>query len=199
MTIAGVILAAGEGRRMGGPKALLRAGGQSFLARVAGLLAAAGASPVIAVLGHDAGRVESESGLPPGVIVLRNAGYRDGMLSSVLAGLTAAEAARADGLLLHPVDHPLVSVATVERVVLALREGARIAVPSYQGRRGHPGGFAAAAWPALRAAPAAVGARVVLAEHPDWIVHCEGDPGCIAGIDTPEDQARWLGPGRANP
>jgi molybdenum cofactor cytidylyltransferase len=92
------------------------------------------------------------------------------------------------------VDHPLVAAETVARVLEALRGGARIAVPSHAGRRGHPGGFAAAAWPALRAAPAESGARAVLAAHPDWIVHVTGDPGCIAGIDTPEDHLRWIGP-----
>lgn len=190
MPIAGIILAAGEGRRMGCPKALLRTGGETFLARTARLLSAAGADPVIAVLGHEAGRVESEAGLPPGVIVKRNRRHREGMLTSVLAGLDAAEAALAGALLLHPVDHPLVADATIERVLHALRAGARIAVPSYGGRRGHPGGFAVAAWPALRAAPLEVGARAVLQVHPEWIVHCEGDPGCVAGIDTPEDYAR---------
>src|SRR5262245_8425664 len=184
---------------MGGPKALLRADGETFLLRVARLLAEAGASPLIAVLGHESDRVRHESGLPPDVLVRLNPGYRAGMLSSVLAGLDAAESARADAMLLHPVDHPFVDVATIERVLLALRQGARIAVPSYEGRRGHPGGFAADTWPALRAAPVEVGARAVLAEHPDWIVHCEGDSGCIAGIDTPADQARWNGPGRASP
>src|SRR5688572_15284581 len=59
----------------------------------------------------------------------------------------------------------------------ALAEGALIAVPSHGGRRGHPGGFARAAWAALRAAPAAAGARAVLAAHPEWVVHVTGDAG----------------------
>jgi molybdenum cofactor cytidylyltransferase len=96
-------------------------------------------------------------------------------------------------VLLHPVDHPLVGEATVDRVIGALRAGARIAVPTYERRRGHPGGFARGAWPALRTASPAEGARSVLATHPDWIVHVEGDPGCVAGIDTPEDYRRLIG------
>jgi molybdenum cofactor cytidylyltransferase len=92
------------------------------------------------------------------------------------------------------VDHPLVEVATVDRVVQALLDGALIAVPSRDGRRGHPGGFAREVWPALRGAPIARGARAVLADHPEWIVHVEGDAGCVAGIDTPADYARLIGP-----
>ena len=122
-----------------------------------------------------------------------NEAYEDGMLGSVVAGLDAAEADGADAVLLHPVDHPLVGEATVDRVVEALDAGAAVAVPSYGGRRGHPGGFARRAWPALRAAPPSEGARFVLASHPDWIVHVEGDPGCVAGIDTPEDYRRLIG------
>jgi molybdenum cofactor cytidylyltransferase len=121
-----------------------------------------------------------------------NEAHDDGMLGSVVAGLDAAEARGADAILLHPVDHPLVGEGTVARVTDALRAGTPIAVPSYGGRRGHPGGFARATWPALRAAPRTEGARHVLASHPEWIVHVQGDPGCVAGIDTPEDYRRLI-------
>jgi molybdenum cofactor cytidylyltransferase len=192
--IAAVLLAAGEGRRMGGPKALLPIQGRSFLAHLHERFARAGALPVIAVLGHEAERVRLEAGLPSTAISVVNAGYRDGMLSSLLCGLDAAEAAGAEAVLVHPVDHPLVGAETVGRVVAALSEGARIAVPGRDGRRGHPGGFAASVWPALREAPRDRGARAVLAMHPDWIVHVEGDPGCLAGIDVPADYERWISP-----
>jgi molybdenum cofactor cytidylyltransferase len=125
--------------------------------------------------------------------VVVNEDWERGMLGSILAGVAAADAEGADAVLVHPVDHPLVAEATVERVAEALRAGAIIAVPSHGGRRGHPGGFARAAWPALRAAPASEGARAVLAAHPEWVVHVDGDPGCVAGIDTPADYARLLG------
>src|SRR5262245_20593442 len=193
MRIAALILAAGAGRRIGGPKALLRAGAETFLARCARVLASAGAAPLIAVLGHEADRVRSQAGLAPDVTIALNPDPDAGMLRSLLAGLDAAEAAGADAVLVHPVDHPLVTVACAERLLAALRSGARIAVPSYQGRRGHPGGFAAYTWPALRAASPAAGARALLRDHPDWIVHCEGDAGCLAGIDTPADYRRWMG------
>ena len=56
-------------------------------------------------------------------------------------------------VLVHPVDHPLVSAATVDGVVAALRAGAAIAVPTHDGRRGHPTGFAAPTWAPLRGPP----------------------------------------------
>jgi nicotine blue oxidoreductase len=191
MRIVAVILAAGAGRRMGGPKARLRIGAETFLARAARLLARPGVASVAAVVGRETLGAEA-AGPPAGVVLLENPRPEEGMLSSILRGLEGADAAGADAVLLHPVDHPLVEPATVDRVVAALQAGALIAVPTYGSRRGHPGGFAGAAWPALRAAPAARGARAVLAEHPDWVVHVPGDPGCVLGIDTPADYERWI-------
>jgi CTP:molybdopterin cytidylyltransferase MocA len=191
--IAAVVLAAGRGRRAGGPKASLRIGAVTFLDHALSLLTRPGVDRIVVVLGHDAVRVRAEAALPPAAVVVVNEAYADGMLGSVWAGLDAAEADGADAVLLHPVDHPLVGGATVDRVVAALRAGAVVAVPSHGGRRGHPGGFARSAFSALRAAPPAQGARFVLSSHPEWIVHVEGGPGCIAGVDTPEDYRRLIG------
>ncbi len=191
MHVLAVVLSAGQGLRIGRPKALLPLRDGNFLTACAALVARPGVASVVAVLGCDAARVAAAA---PGLATVVNPLYREGMLSSVLRGLEAAEAAGADAILLHPVDHPLVDPATVDRVVAALEAGAVIAVPSYDGRRGHPTGFARAAWPALRGAPVEWGARAVLLEHPEWVVHVPGDPGCAAGINTREDFELLLGP-----
>jgi CTP:molybdopterin cytidylyltransferase MocA len=190
--IVAIVLAAGEGRRMGGPKALLRLGERTFLARACGLLARPGVAPVVAVLGAEAERVRAEAGLPGDVTVVVNERWREGMLSSVWRGLDAAEAAAADAVLLHPVDHPLFQPTTVDRVVEALRASASIAVPTWGGHRGHPAGFHRAVFPELRAAPRDRGARAVLAADATRVVHVPGDPGCVAGVDTPADYERAL-------
>jgi nicotine blue oxidoreductase len=190
--IVAILAAAGEGRRIGGPKALLPIRGRSFLAHLHAAFGQCGLEETIAVLGHEAERVRREAGLPGSARIVVNAAWREGMLGSILCGLDAA--AGAEAVLVHPVDHPLVATDTIGRVLDALRAGARIAVPSLEGRRGHPGGFAASVWPELRAAPRDRGARAVLAAHPAWVVHVPGDPGCLAGIDTPVDYERWVGP-----
>jgi molybdenum cofactor cytidylyltransferase len=190
--VVAIVLAAGEGRRIGGPKALLRLGEETFLAHACALLGRPGVASVVAVLGADAERVRALAGLPAGVRTAVNEGWREGMLSSVWRGLDAAEADAAEAVLLHPVDHPLVQASTIDRVVQALGSSAAIAVPTWEGRRGHPGGFHRAVFAELRAAPVDQGARVVLAADPRRVVHVPGDPGCVANVDTPADYERAL-------
>lgn len=193
MRVVAIVLAAGEGRRMGGPKALLSLGGTSFLAHACDLLARPGIASVVAVIGAEAERVRAETRLAESVTVVENESWAEGMLSSVWCGLDAAESLGAEAVLLYPVDHPLVAPATVDRVVAALDGGAFVAVPTHEGRRGHPGGFGQEAFGALRAAPPEEGARAVLAAHPERVVHVEGDPGCRVGVNTPGDYRRMGG------
>jgi CTP:molybdopterin cytidylyltransferase MocA len=112
------------------------------------------------------------------------------MLGSVRLGLSAAEARGAEAVLLHPVDHPAVEPATIDAVCRALAEGALVAVPTFDGRRGHPGGFSRALFPELHRAPPEAGARAVLAADPSRVVHVAGGPGSVAGVDVPGDLAR---------
>ena len=171
---------------MGGPKALVRLAGETFAAAALRVFARADVAARIVVIGALAERVAAEAGIPSDVTVAVNTRYAEGMLTSVQAGLDAAEALAAEAILIHPVDNPLVSAETVGAVLAALEAGARIAVPSHGGRRGHPAGFARAAWQALRSAPADAGARSVLAAHPDWVVHVAAGPDCLVDLDTPE-------------
>ena len=148
---------------------------------------------MIAVTGAEADRVATLARGLSGVACIENPRHAEGMLGSLLVGLEAAERRGAEAVLVHPVDHPAVAVATVDAVVRALQGGAAIAVPSFEGRRGHPGGFAATSWNALRAALPERGARQVLADHPDWIQHVPADAGSVCGVDTPEDYERMEG------
>ncbi len=186
MRIAAIVLAAGEGRRMGGLKALAELGSRTFLEAAAAIFERPDVTHRIVVLGAQAERVAAAARLPAATRIVVNGRYRDGMLTSIQAGLGAAEELQADAVLIHPVDNPAAEPETVTAVIQALGGGARIAVPSHAGRRGHPAGFAREAWPALRAAPLADGARRVLADHPGWVVHVAAGPDCLVDVDTPE-------------
>ena len=186
MRVAAIVLAAGEGRRLGGPKALVRLADGTFGSLAASLFDRADVAARVVVLGAQAERVAAEAAWPPGVSLVVNRRWAEGMLTSVWAGLDAAESLGVDAVLLHPVDAPLVAPATVTAVLEALGKGATIAVPSHGGRRGHPAGFARAAWPALRSAALDAGARSVLASFPEWVVHVPAGPDCLADVDTKE-------------
>ena len=84
--MAGVLLAAGEGSRLGRPKALVQLAGQSLADRGVSLLRAGGAAPVVVVTGAAAAE-------PPGAVIVHNPDWRSGMGSSLAAGLTALPAA----------------------------------------------------------------------------------------------------------
>jgi molybdenum cofactor cytidylyltransferase len=186
MRVCAVVLAAGEGRRMGGPKALARLGAESFATAALLAFARPDVAHRVLVLGAAAERIAGDTALPANTAVVVNRRWQEGMLTSVVSGLDAAQALDVEAVLLHPVDNPLVAPETVDAVIRALAAGARIAVPSHGGRRGHPAGFAREAWPALRAATADGGARSVLAAHPEWVVHVPAGPDCLIDLDTPE-------------
>jgi CTP:molybdopterin cytidylyltransferase MocA len=183
--IGAIVLAAGEGRRIGGPKALLRLRGETFACAALGRFDRPEIVARVVVFGAEAERVAQDAAVPAGVSVVLNARWPEGMLTSVWAGLDALEPLGLDAVLLHPVDNPLVARATITAVLGALAQGATIAVPTHGGRRGHPAGFARAAWPALRAAALDDGARSVLAQHPEWVAHVAAGPDCLVDIDTP--------------
>ncbi len=178
---------------MGGPKALLPMRDSSFLAHACRALARPGVGAVVAIVGAGASQVRDESGVSDEVTLVTNELWQEGMLSSVWRGLDAAEALGAEAVLLHPVDHPRIAPETVDRVVAALEQGAFAAVPTHEGRRGHPGGFGHEALGALRVAPLDRGARAVLEAHAKRVVHVEGDAGCVVGINTKEQYRQLVG------
>lgn len=131
MSVAAIILAAGESRRMGQPKALLPFRGGSFLSVLAETLSPH-CLPVCAVFGADAKRLMNF--VPPSVLAVENPNYAQGMLTSLQAGLRALE--NIPGRVLFTlVDHPAVAPATIRAL---LDSTAEIAIPKFNGKRGHP-------------------------------------------------------------
>lgn len=182
--VAGVLLAAGEGSRLGRPKALVEVGGIRLIDRGAALLAEGGAAPVVAVTGAVAVSA-------PGVITVHNPGWRTGMGSSLAAGLAAVPAA-CQAAVVALADQPLIGPAAVQRLIGAYRDGATVAVAAYQGRPRNPVLLAREHWSAVTALAAGdVGARPFLRAHPDLVTQVEcADTGSPDDVDTPADLAR---------
>jgi nicotine blue oxidoreductase len=182
--IAGVLLAAGEGTRLGGPKALVEVAGTRLVDRGVMLLRDGGTAPVVVVTGAvDVPLL--------GVITVHNPAWRSGMGSSLAAGLAALPDSCAAAVIAL-VDQPLIGPGVVRRLVAAYLDGARIAVAAYDGKPRNPVLLARDEWAGVLAlASGDVGARPYLHAHPDRVTAVEcGDIGCPDDVDTPEDLAR---------
>lgn len=136
MSAAGLILAAGEGRRFGGPKAPAIVNGQRLIDTAVRVLADAGCSPIYAVLGAWVGDV-------PGAEVIINDEWPEGMGSSLRAGLEHLSSTDSDRVLVTLVDLPGLTADACLRV---LASRADIVAATYDGVRGHPVAFTRTHW-----------------------------------------------------
>lgn len=178
--VAGIVLAAGEGRRFGRPKATVELDGERLVDRAVRLLTDGGCRPAIVVAGAVALDV-------PGVFVVPNPDWRTGMGSSLRAGLDALPA-EVTAAVVTLVDTPWLGAEAVRRLVAAHSGGAQLAVATYAGEPGHPVLLGREHWDGVRGgATGDVGARAYLRGRSDVTeVDCTGT-GVPSDIDTPED------------
>ncbi|KUL35355.1 4-diphosphocytidyl-2C-methyl-D-erythritol synthase [Streptomyces sp. NRRL F-4489] len=192
MTVAGLLLAAGGGRRLGGrPKALLDHRGRPLVEHAAQVLRDGGCGPVHIVLGAAADAVRARADLT-GCGVSVNPDWAQGMGSSLRVGLAALAGSGADAVVVSLVDQPGIGAAAVARVVAAATGPDALAAAAYGGERGHPVLFGAARWAEIAAsAEGDRGARAYLRRHAGEVALVEcGDVAEAYDIDTPEDLAR---------
>jgi molybdenum cofactor cytidylyltransferase len=172
---------------MGQPKALLDAGGDTFVSRILTSLREGGAEPLLVVVRSLEGPVALEARKGGGEVVL-NPDPSAGPVSSLQAGLRALPEL-AEGVLFAPVDHPLFSAGTVDALCRTFFETrAPLVVPAYEGWRGHPVLFSEKLFPELLEEDLPEGARTVVRRYLDARVQLSvNDPGILADIDTPEE------------
>jgi molybdenum cofactor cytidylyltransferase len=195
-TLAAIILCAGESRRMGRPKALLACQGTTFLGLLLRVTAHQGIGIRRVVLGAAADEIQRAAALAPEVVVV-NQDWQRGQLSSLQAGMRSLPKDGTDGILVCPVDHPLISPQLIEKLIKAFRaQGKLIVMPTWEGHRGHPVIFAAKLYQELLTAKPEVGAReVVWAHQADIFELPTNERGVTQNIDDPETLRQATGAG----
>ncbi|MFF5840719.1 NTP transferase domain-containing protein [Streptomyces massasporeus] len=189
--VAGLLLAAGGGRRLGGrPKALLPHRGRPLVEHAVRVLREGGCATVHVVLGAQAADVRARASLP-GCVLVDNPDWEQGMGSSLRAGLDSLAGTGARAALVSLVDQPGIGPEAVARVLAAYEGEESLASAAYDGVRGHPVLFGAAHWAAIAAtAQGDQGARAYLKEHRTAIALVEcGDVARPFDIDTEADLA----------
>jgi molybdenum cofactor cytidylyltransferase len=185
--LAAAILAAGESRRMGEPKALVSVQGLTFVEH----LFAATRHPHVGitrvVLGAHAAEITVKLKFDPAMIVV-NPDWPSGQLSSVHAAIRSLPAHATDGIILCPVDHPLVSRRLISELIAQFDSSRKaITLPIYRGKRGHPVIFRATLYDELLAASSEVGARQVVWAHSREIHEVPTEEeGVVLNLNDPE-------------
>lgn len=202
--ISGIILAAGESKRMGELKQLLPFGNSTIIETVIDNLAKSKLDELLVVLGHEASRITEQIKHKP-IRIVYNADYKQGMLSSVKCGLRAAvESAihsvtpnRQDALLVALVDQPFLTTNLIDQVIIEfLRRDKGIVLPSYNYRRGHPVIIDLKYKDEiLNLEGEEAGLRDIIRVHPEDIFYVEVDTDAVVrDIDYREDYLRELSP-----
>lgn len=183
MSVAGLLLAAGGGSRLGRPKAVVRYAGETLAARGVRTLREGGCTPVLVVTGAAPVDVPAR--------VVHNPDWASGMGSSLRAGLAALADTDAAAVVIGLADQPLVGPGAIPRLVRAWQGGAVAAVATYDGAPRNPVLLDRSVWGEVAAAAVGdTGARGWLRAHPGRVtaVPCDGT-GSAYDVDTAADLA----------
>ncbi len=193
LPLAAAILAAGESRRMGTPKALLPYRGKNFAEYLLEMTNHPRVGVKRIVVGAHAEEISSNVRFGDADIVI-NQEWQRGQLSSIQAAVRSLPTGQTSGLLLCPVDHPLVTAGLVAQLIEAFdASGKLVVLPTYSGRRGHPLIFADVLYQEILAASPEVGARQVVWAHAADVLEVPTDEeGVILNLNDPATLKRAL-------
>jgi len=191
-----ILPAAGASNRMGRPKLLLPFRGRPLVAGVVDALRGGGVDAIVLVTSPQDEELRNWA-RTAGVAIAVNPDPQLGMLSSIREGIAAlggaaALAARGETLLVAPADLPNLDSGTVEMLLARMAEtGARLAVPVFHDKRGHPLVIAASLIPDIETLDAEIGLKQLRDRYESELLEVEvEDPGAVQDVDTPEDYRR---------
>ena len=187
--VAVVLLAAGRGSRFGdaGPKTLARLGGRPLVTHAVAAASTSGLRPVVVVVGCQAAEVAAAAGAL--VEIVENPDWETGMATSLRAGLaTVLPDPTVTAVAVALADMPRIGGDAYRRLAAAHREGAELAVATYDGQRGHPVLIGRRYFDEAMKMTGDEGARSLLAAHDVVEVPCDGT-GLAIDVDTKADLA----------
>jgi len=197
--IAGIVLAAGRSTRMGDTNKLLADfNGQPMVERVLAQVEATGIKQICVVTGHEADKVE-EALAGHDVRFVRNDKYRDGLSTSLIAGIEVL-GDEVDGAVVVLGDMPLVRGADIRLLIQAFNNRGNICVPLSQGRRGNPVLWGGDYFAQLQKLSGDKGARDLLKQYCERVIEVEmAGEGVLRDFDTVDDLASGSGKTKSVP
>ena len=187
--IYGILLAAGLGRRIGSPKALLTLDGETFHQRAVRSFAEAGL-PTIVITNPQIESALASAQKDERRITNPDPDRESGMFASVLLGVAEALDLGATGAVLLPVDHPLVGSDDIRVVRALLETGASVVVATHGGRRGHPVGISRTVMGEIAFDPSLATLRDIVRRDAGRVVEAPISEGAVLGVNTKEDLER---------
>jgi CTP:molybdopterin cytidylyltransferase MocA len=184
-----VVLAAGRGTRFGdeAPKTLARLARRPLVTHAVAAATMSGLRPVVVVVGCQAADVAAAAGTLAEVV--ENPDWESGMSTSLRAGLvTVLPDPTVTAVAVALADQPRIGADAYRRLAAAHREGAELAVATYDGKRGHPVLIGRSHFDEAMRLTGDEGARSLLAAHDVVEVACDGT-GEATDVDTPADLA----------
>jgi CTP:molybdopterin cytidylyltransferase MocA len=189
LRIGAVLLAAGQGRRMGGvAKPLIRLQGVPLISRQLVALSGAGVDEVVVVTGHARSAIEAQVS-SFSVTLAHNEAHAEGQEGSVRAGL-AALSGPFDAIFILPSDQPLIAAGDLTELIGAFkkRPAGHVVVPVVDGRRGNPILLDATAHAQILESGTNLGCRHLIERHPELVhAHETANERFVTDLDTVED------------
>lgn len=190
ISVSGVLLAAGQARRMGqgGPhKLLAEFDGVPLVRRSAQMLIESELTSVIAVTGHRREEIDDAlSGLD--LVLAFNPDYASGLSTSLIRGISQPQASASDGVLVMLADMPSITVAGINLLVETFRAagGDCIIRASHQGKRGNPIILPRATYADILRLEGDIGARAIIESSGLSVIDVDIGPSAHIDVDTPE-------------
>jgi molybdenum cofactor cytidylyltransferase len=184
--ISGVVLAAGTGSRFGGTKQIVVVDGKPLAQHAIDALVAAGVDEVIVVTGHDAVKVASALRLPPQARIVYNAAFKDGQATSLAAAIHALDD-ESEAAVILMADQPGVASDVIRTMIERFRATRRQVVRAMYADGPGPSLLSREIYAEAGHLHGDVGARILIATHPEWVDEVDVAGSAPRDVDEPGD------------